>query len=179
MRTPLYSTSRWSESCDTSTQRRNTVNNFPVPFRHHFGTRPTWQLILASLQASLHAHTPRTQLQVVSQRFLIWVKSGPLQCIHHLGFVSTLYVRLLTQPYNMCGEWFYCKCVLQCYSKICHGIGKRKNVTSKFSGQETCFIQLVSLARPSLAIAREGPAMQWDYMIQCVWLSWLQLHVHV
>ena len=27
-------------------------------YRRHFGPRPTWQLILASLQASLHAHTP-------------------------------------------------------------------------------------------------------------------------
>ena len=34
---------------------------------NHFGSRPTWQLTLASLQASLHTHTPpppRTQLQV-------------------------------------------------------------------------------------------------------------------
>ena len=97
---------RWSKSCDTSTQRRNPLNNFPVPFRHHFGTCPTWQLILASLQASLHAHTPRTQLQVritpwhFDMLKIIWVKSGPLLCIHHPEFVSTLYVRLLMQLYN-------------------------------------------------------------------------------
>ena len=30
----------------------------------------------------------------------IRVKSGPLQCIRHFKITSTLYVRLLTQPYN-------------------------------------------------------------------------------
>ena len=35
-------------------------------------------------------------------------------------------------------------------------IGKRKNTTAKFNDQLTCFVQLVLLARPSLAIAREG-----------------------
>ena len=105
----LYSTSRQSKSCDTSTQRRNPLNNLPVPFRRHFGTRPMWQLILASLQASRHAHTPRTQLQVhttpwnFDTTWIIRVKSGPLQCIRHFKIMSTLYVRLLAQPYN---TWF-------------------------------------------------------------------------
>ena len=33
------------------------LTTYQLPFRRHFGTRPTRQLILASLQASLHAHT--------------------------------------------------------------------------------------------------------------------------
>lgn len=39
---------------------------------------------------------------------------------------------------------------------VVHGIGKRKNITAKFSSQVTCSLQLVSLVKPSLAIAREG-----------------------
>ena len=40
----------------------------------------------------------------------------------------------------------------------------------KYSSQVTCFIQFVSLARPSLAIAGEGLAS--ETMIQCGWPSW-------
>ena len=54
---PLYSTSRQSKSCDTSTQQRNPVNNLPVPFRRHFGTHSKEQLILACLQAFLHVES--------------------------------------------------------------------------------------------------------------------------
>ena len=68
---PCIVRQRWSKSCDTSTQWKNLVNNLPVPFRRHFGTRPMWQLILASLQAYLHAHIPRTQLQV-HVRVTLW-----------------------------------------------------------------------------------------------------------
>ena len=41
---------------------------------------------------------------------------------------------------------------------VMHGIGKWKNTTAKFSSRVTCFIHLVSLARPILAIARESLA---------------------
>ena len=48
---PLYSTSRQSKLCETWTQQKNPVNSLHVtePFRHHFNTRPMWQLIPARL----------------------------------------------------------------------------------------------------------------------------------
>ena len=47
----LYSTSRQSKLCETWTQQKNPVNSLHVtePFRHHFNTRPMWQLIPARL----------------------------------------------------------------------------------------------------------------------------------
>ena len=78
----------------------------------------------------------------------------------------------------LCVELFYRKYVMQCFTKIRHGIGKRKNTTTKFNGQVTCFI---SLARHSLAIAREVPASE-TILYSVVGHHGsilLQLHVHV
>ena len=48
---------RWSKSLSISTQQKNLAKHLPL-YRHHFGPRLTWQLILASQQAFLHALTP-------------------------------------------------------------------------------------------------------------------------
>ena len=61
---------------------------------------------------------------------------------------------------------FYRKCVLQCYSKICHGIGKWKSTTAKFS---------------SWVIAREGLTSEtiWYSVVGHHGSILLQLHIHV
>ena len=56
--------SRWSKSWYTLTQWKNLAKHRPLLYRCHFGPHSTWQLILANLQASLHACTTCTQLQV-------------------------------------------------------------------------------------------------------------------
>ena len=53
VRMPLYSTSRWSKLWYTSTQEGIWRNTYHCLYRLHFGPCSTWQLILASLQASL------------------------------------------------------------------------------------------------------------------------------
>ena len=64
----VYSMCRWSKSCETSTQRRNPLENFPVPFRRHFGThrcdRWFWQAYRPTCTCIPLVHSSR----YVSQR---------------------------------------------------------------------------------------------------------------
>ena len=64
---------------------RNLVKNLPVPFRRHFKISPAWQLISASLQASLHL--PYTALGTYHTMKLRYGEDNPdevrsLQCIY-------------------------------------------------------------------------------------------------
>ena len=59
-----------------------------------------WQTNWPPCMHILFALNSQVRITLRNSKKIILVKSGPLQCIHKLEITSTLYIRLLTQPYN-------------------------------------------------------------------------------
>ena len=99
--------SRWSKSWYTLTQRKNLVKHLPLLYRHHFGPHLTWQLILASLQAScMRIPPPLYTATGMHHTMKLWYSvdnPGEVRstAVYLPSWIpSTLYIRLLAQPYN-------------------------------------------------------------------------------